>query len=154
MENVYICEKCKSVVWESDLESVKGDWCGDYYMGDEVACPHCGCQNLDEAVECPACGEYVVKSESYDDYCEKCVDKAATPENVIEYCDLEEESETVEINLAVYSMIKELHIDINDLLKEIVNESVYRDRFEKVCQETIKQELDIDYFMNWWKNRG
>ena len=147
MEKVYICEKCKEVVWESDLKTVEGDDC---------VCPCCGGSSyyLNEAVKCSACGEYVLEDESYDGYCENCIDKAATPENLIEWCDIEDETEFLEVNSAVASMCRELKIDINDLLKEVINESVYKDRVLKACQESVKQEFDTEYFMKWWKNRG
>lgn len=144
----YICAKCKSVIEVEDLERVKGEF------GDEYVCPHCGSTEYYEAVECPICGEYVLEEEAYGGYCENCVNKAATPENLIEWCDIEEETETVEINYAVASMIKELKIDINDLLKAVVNESVYKDRLKRVCESMVQDEIDTEYFMKWWKDRG
>ena len=150
----YICKECTNVVEDYEIKREKGEWLDGYYMGDDYVCPHCGSEEFQEAVQCPICGEYVAKEESYDGFCEDCVDKAATPENLIEWCDLEDETEFLEVNSAVASMCRELKIDINDLLKAAVNESVYKDRVLKACQESVKQEFDTEYFMKWWKNRG
>ena len=144
----YICAKCKSVIEVEDLERVKGEF------GDEYVCPHCGSTEYYEAVECPICGEYVREDESYGGYCENCVDKAATPENLIEWCDNEDETDFLEVNSAVASMCRELKIDINALLKVVINESVYKDRIEKACKESVKQEFDTEHFMVWYAERG
>ena len=163
MADKYICNKCKESLYDFELNKVEGGYseCCYYgehvdwrYEGDDYVCPHCGSDDLIEAVECPICGGFHDKEESYGGYCEKCVDKAATPENLIEWCEVEEETETVEINAAIMTMVRELKIDINDLLKEVINESVYKDRLEKVCKESIKEEFDTEFFMKWFKERG
>lgn len=150
----YICAKCKSVIEVEDLERVKGEWEDGYYKGDEYVCPHCGSTEYYEAVQCPICCKYILEDESYDGYCEDCVNEAATPENLIEWCDIEDETEFLEVNSAVASMCRELNININDLLKEVINESVYKDRIVKACRECVKQEFDTEYFMKWFTERG
>ena len=152
---MYICERCKGLIDVGEFERTNGDWLDGYYMGDEYVCPHCGHSECVEAIKCESCGEYVSKEEAYGGYCEKCVNEAATPENVAEWCNEEDETETVEINTAVKRMCESLGIDINDLLTEVINESAFKDRIKKSCEETVKEELDTEYFMNWWiEKRG
>lgn len=148
------CEKCNRVIDVDDLLLTEGDimFGRPIYYNDE--CPHCGGHDFTELLECKSCGEYVPEELYYDGYCENCVEKAATPENLIEWCDIEDEKKFLEVNSAVASMCRELKINIEDLLKEVINESVYKDRIEKACKESVKHEFDTEYFMKWWKNRG
>ena len=150
----YICAKCKSVIEVEDLERVKGEWEDGYYKGDEYVCPHCGSTEYYEAVQCPICGEYVAEEESYDGYCENCVEKAATPENLVKWCDDGNYKESVEINESIVDMCKALKIDIEAVLKAVIFENAYKDRLEAYSKMSAKDEIDTEYFMRWFTERG
>ena len=118
-----ICKNCEQLFDEDEFRSIDvSQWIDDRrYEEHEHVCPYCGSDDYSEAVECKSCGEYIPEECAYDGYCEDCVNKAATPENLIEWCDDEDETETVEINSAVMTMLRELNIDIGYALREIIN---------------------------------
>ena len=160
---MYICKNCNEVLFVDELKRVKGEWIdcryggehvGFQYEGDDYVCPHCGSEELQEAVQCPICGEYVAEEESYDGYCENCVEKAATPENLIEWSEYEKDTDTVEINESLLAMCKALKIDIEAVLKAAINESAYKDKLNAYCKMTAKEEIDTEYFMKWFTERG
>ena len=163
MINKYICDNCKENLYGYELKRVEGEWidCRYYgehigwqYEGDDYVCPYCGSYDLIKANVCPLCGEFHDKEESYGGYCEKCAEKAATPENLIEWCDNSDYKESMEINCEVLYMCKYLKIDIEAVLKSAIFESVYKDKLNAYCKKTVKEDYDTEFFMKWWKDRG
>ena len=153
----YYCNNCKDVFDADDARLIRtsnrvGDW---IKVDEDYVCPHCGSCDYSEAVECKSCGEYIPEECAYDGYCEDCVNKAATPENLIEWCDDEDFKEKVEINEELLAMCKFLNIDIEAVLKAAINESVYKDKLTAYCKMTAKEEIDTEHFMKWVeKKRG
>lgn len=152
-----ICKNCEQLFDEDEFRSIDvSQWIDDRrYEEYEHVCPYCGSDDYSEAVECKSCGEYVPEECAYNGYCEDCVEKAATPENLIEWCDDEDFKEKVEINEELLAMCKFLNIDIEAVLKAAINESVYKDKLNAYCKMTAKEEIDTEHFMKWVeKKRG
>ncbi len=147
----YICRKCKSHWDLSEAQFVEDD-CTGFQV-----CPFCGSDDIADAVKCPECGGWYDVDDTYHDYCEGCIKEFATPESVISYCEDEKETEAVEVNRGVLSILSSIGIDVNKLLTRIALEKANSIEYEdhlKACSEIdVKVELDTGYFMNYEHSR-
>ena len=152
----YYCNNCKDVFDADDARRIDasfraGDWIKEEY---EYVCPHCGSCDYDEAVECSDCGKYVLKEESFGGYCEECVNKAATFENLLKCDDDGDYKEKIEINETLVAVCQEFKIDIEVVLKAAINESVSKEKLNAYCNHYATDIYDTEYFMKWFKERG
>ena len=150
-----ICRKCGHLFSADEAPRIRGDFiCGVCVNGD-IICPNCRSDRIETASECICCGKHFPEDEIYDGCCEDCTEALATPHNVIDYCDANDEKTDVEINFATASLLRSCGYDLNEILKDFLisasEHPLLKVRFHKAAKETATRELDLEHFVCFCK---
>lgn len=132
----FICENCRALLNESELDYVSNKY-GQFYKR-EMVCPKCRSAEISYAVTCDCCGNEYSEYEC-DDICEECKEKAASDWRIIYEAEKQiGDAEQIFVNPLIYAVLGE------DTIEEIL-EKVFFDTMRSasppdtkaICRELI-----------------
>jgi len=145
------CTRCEELLGYNEPILTKIAWDYDLDAWDMV-CPHCGGE-IEEVTLCKVCEEWHSEDRmTDDDICMECVEKYATPENLLKYAEAENIKDEVEINSFAMSVLGILGISLNDIAvkvaKDLIEDCHNAVRLKDMAEDVAVKEFVLKEFID------